>query len=95
MDDSTKEYKARQNDTEITSDHGIIRSPGYPTQFQTTTTECFRAIRVPSDKNIRLWLTDLYIGSTPGTCVSDHVYVVDSVQTYQHCARLRYAYSYL
>ncbi|CAF1053199.1 unnamed protein product [Rotaria sp. Silwood1] len=95
MDDSTKEYNVCQNSTEITSDHGIIRSPGYPTQFQTTTSECFRAIRVPNDKIIRLWLTELYIGSTLGTCAKDHVYVVDSVQTYRHCARVRYAYPYL
>ncbi|CAF4600407.1 unnamed protein product, partial [Rotaria sp. Silwood1] len=41
------------------------------------------------------WLTELYIGSTLGTCAKDHVYVVDSVQTYRHCARVRYAYPYL
>ncbi|CAF0929763.1 unnamed protein product [Rotaria sordida] len=95
MDDSTKEYNVCQNGTEITSDYGIIRSPGYPTQFQTTTAECFRAIHIPSDKTIRLWLTDLSIGSTLANCAKDHVYVVDSVQTYQHCGRLRYAYPYL
>ncbi|CAF2721674.1 unnamed protein product [Rotaria sp. Silwood2] len=95
MDDSTKDYNVCQNGTEITTDSGIIRSPGYPTQFQTTTAECFRAIHVPKDKTIRLWLTDLNIGSTVGTCAKDHVYVVDSVQTYRHCSRIRYAYPYL
>ncbi|CAF1091270.1 unnamed protein product [Rotaria sp. Silwood1] len=46
-------------------------------------------------KQFRLWLTDLYIGSTLGTCAKDHVYVVDSVQTYLHCSHIRYAYPYL
>ncbi|CAF4034192.1 unnamed protein product, partial [Rotaria magnacalcarata] len=95
MDDPAKEYNVCQNGTDITSDYGIIKSPGYPTQFQTTTAECFRSIQVPSNKTIRLWLTDLYIGSTLGNCVNDHVYVVDSIQTYRHCSRVRYSYPYL
>ncbi|CAF2070883.1 unnamed protein product [Rotaria magnacalcarata] len=95
MDDPAKEYNICQNGTDITSDYGIIKSPGYPTQFQTTTPECFRSIQVPSNKTIRLWLTDLYIGSTLGNCVNDHVYVVDSIQTYRHCFRVRYSYPYL
>jgi hypothetical protein len=95
MDDKSKEYNICQNNMEITSDYGIIRSPGYPSQFQTTTAECFRAIHVPDDKIIRLWLTDLYIGSTSTNCASDHVYVVDNIQTYKHCGSRRYAYPYL
>jgi hypothetical protein len=95
MDDSTKEYNVCQNGTEITSDHGILKSPGYPTQFQLTSIECFRAIHVPSDKTIRLWLSDLYIGSTSVNCANDHVYVVDSVQTFRHCGLKRFAYPYL
>ncbi|CAF0750564.1 unnamed protein product [Adineta steineri] len=92
MDDTSKEYNICQNSTEITSDHGIIRSPGYPTQFQLTSFECFRFIHVSDDKIIRLWLTDLYIDSN---CINDHVYVVDNVQTYKHCGLQRYAYPYL
>ncbi|CAF3943019.1 unnamed protein product [Rotaria sordida] len=96
MDDSTKEYNVcQQNSTEITSDQGIIRSPGYPTQFPITTSECLRSIRVPHDKTIRLWLSDLYISSLSINCVSDHVTVVDSVQTYRNCGTKRYAYPYL
>ncbi|CAM4808469.1 unnamed protein product [Rotaria magnacalcarata] len=55
-------------------------SPGYPRQFQiiATIVECFRSINVPSNKAVRLWLTDRYIGSTPEDCTQDHVYVVDN-----------------
>ena len=95
MDDPSKEYNVCQDGTEITTDHGILRSPGYPTQFQTTTFECFRAIHVPNNKTIRLWLSDLYIGSTSTNCAKDHVFVVDSVQTYRHCGLKRYVYPYL
>jgi hypothetical protein len=95
MDDSAKEYNVCQNGTDITTDHGVIKSPGYPSQFQTVTSECFRAIIVPDDKIIRLWLSDLYIGSTGTNCASDHVFVVDSVQTYKHCGLQRYVYPYL
>jgi hypothetical protein len=95
MDDSVKEYYVCKNVTDITSDHGIIKSPGYPTQFQTTTAECFRAIHVPDDKRVRLWLSDLYIGSTSTNCADDHLYVVDSIQTYQLCGLQRYVYPYL
>lgn len=92
MTDSSKRYDICQSTTDITSDHGIIESPGYPTQFQTTTAECFRAIHVPDDKAIRLWLTDLYIGSMSTDCADDHVYVVDNIQTYRHCGLRRLAY---
>ena len=95
MNDSAKEYNVCQEGTEITTDHGIIQSPGYPAQFQTTTFECFRTIHVPNNKAIRLWLSDLYIGSTSTNCAKDHVFVVDSVQIYQHCGLKRYAYPYL
>ncbi|CAM4856377.1 unnamed protein product [Rotaria socialis] len=95
MDDPANEYNVCQNGTDITSDYGILKSPGYPTQFQTTTAECFRSIQVPRNKTIRLWLTDLYIGSLLGNCVNDHVYVVDSIQTYRHCSRVRYSYPYI
>ncbi|CAF0779245.1 unnamed protein product [Didymodactylos carnosus] len=97
MQDSTKVYGVCQNsDTDITSDHGIIISPGYPTQFQTTTNECFRSIHVPDNKLIQLWLTDLYIGSSPSQdCPKDHVLVVDSVSTYRHCNIKRFAYPLL
>ena len=95
MNDSSKDYNVCQNGTDITTDQGILRSPGYPSQFQTTTAECFRAIHVPDNKTIRLWLSDLYIGSTSTSCANDHVYVVDSVQTYRHCGLTRYAYPYL
>jgi hypothetical protein len=92
MTDSSKRYDVCQGSSNITSDHGIIESPGYPTQFQTTTSECFRAIHVPDNKTIRLWLTDLYIGSTATNCAADHVYVVDSIQTFRHCGFKRLAY---
>ena len=96
MDDPSKEYNVCQSSgTEITIDQGIIKSPGYPSQFQTTTAECIRAIHVPSNKTIRLWLTDLYIGSTSTNCANDHVFVVDSIQTHRHCGIKRYAYPYL
>ncbi|CAF1605813.1 unnamed protein product, partial [Adineta ricciae] len=87
-------YNVCQNGSEITTDNGIIKSPGYPSQFQSTSKECFRAIHVPEDKTIRLWLSDLYIPMGTG-CLKDYVYVVDSVQTYKHCGTKRYAYPYL
>ncbi len=92
MTDSAKTYYVCQDGTDITSDHGIIESPGYPTQFQTTTTDCFRAIHVPDNKTIRLWLTDLYIGSAVTNCSADHLFVLDSIQTYRHCGFIRLAY---
>lgn len=92
MTDSTKRYEICQSTADITSDHGIIESPGYPTQFQTTTAECFRAIHVQDDKVIRLWLTDLYIGSSATDCADDHIYVVDSIHNYRHCGLRRFAY---
>ncbi len=95
MNDSSKEYSVCQNGLDITSDQGILKSPGYPSQFQTTTAECFRAIHVPADKVIRLWLSDLYISGVGTNCANDHVYVVDSVQTYRYCGLKQYAYPYL
>jgi hypothetical protein len=95
MNDSSKVYNICQNDTDITTDHGIIQTPGYPTPFETTTVECIHEIRVPNIKTIRLWLTDLYIGSTSTNCADDHVYIVDNVQIFKHCGRQRYAYPYL
>lgn len=95
VQDQARVYEVCGNGADITTDSGIIRSPGYPTQFQTTTTECFRAISVPANKNIRLWLSDLYIGSTAANCARDHVYVVDSVQTFRFCGLKRFAYPYL
>ncbi|CAF1294680.1 unnamed protein product [Adineta steineri] len=95
MNDPAKEYNVCLNGTEITSDHGILKSPGYPSQFQLTTTECFRTIHVPDNKIVRLWLTDLYISSAGIDCLKDHVYVVDSVQTFRHCGLKRYSYPYL
>jgi hypothetical protein len=95
LDDSAKDYNVCQNGSDITTDHGIITSPNYPTQFQATTNECFRAIHVPTNKTIRLWLTDLYIGSAINNCADDHAFVVDSIQTYQFCGSKRYAYPYL
>ncbi|CAM4850427.1 unnamed protein product [Rotaria magnacalcarata] len=47
-------------------------------QIIATIVECFRSINVPSNKAVRLWLTDRYIGSTPEDCTQDHVYVVDN-----------------
>lgn len=93
--DSTKEYDICQSGTGITSDHGIIKSRGYPTQFQTTAVECIRPISVPNNKTIRLWLTDLSIGSISGNCTADYIKVIDSIQTYQHCNTSRYTYPYL
>ncbi|CAF4145516.1 unnamed protein product [Rotaria sp. Silwood2] len=81
INDSTKEYNVCQKNIEITSDYGIIRSPAYPTRFQTIASECFRTIHVPNDKIICLWLNDLYIGSISEISDKDHVYTVDSVQT--------------
>ncbi|CAF4125312.1 unnamed protein product, partial [Adineta steineri] len=96
INDSAKEYNVcQQNSTDITNDHGILKSPGYPSQFQLTTFECFRAIHVPDNKIVRLWLTDLYVSSAGSNCPNDHVYVVDNVQTLRHCGTKRYAYPYL
>ncbi|CAF0789376.1 unnamed protein product [Adineta ricciae] len=95
MDDSLKEYHVCQNGTEITTDHGILRSPGYPSQFQLTPVECVRTIHIPQNKSLRLWLTDLAIDSTSTNCANDYVYVVDNVQTYKQCGTKRYAYPYL
>ncbi|CAF0759624.1 unnamed protein product [Didymodactylos carnosus] len=92
MQDTSKVYDVCQTG-DITSDHGIITSPGYPTQFQTTTNECLRAIHVPDNKLIQLWLTDLYIGSSPSqNCQKDHVLVVDSVANHRHCSMKRFTY---
>ncbi|CAF3390063.1 unnamed protein product [Rotaria sp. Silwood1] len=95
INDTSKEYNICQNGTEITTDNGIIRSPGYPSHFQITTFECFRTIHVPNNKIIRLWLSDLYIGSESTNCANDHVYVVDNIQTHRHCGHKRYAYPYI
>lgn len=95
LDNAANVYNVCQNDTDITSPNGIIRSPGYPSQFQTTKNECVRTITAPQDKTIRLWLSDLYIGSTANTCTRDHVIVVDDVQTFRFCAQKRFAYPYL
>jgi CUB domain len=95
MNNPAQVYDVCQNGSDITSDQGILRSPGYPSQFQTTTAECFRAIQVPSNKTIRLWLSDLNIGSSGIDCAKDHVFVVDSIQTYRHCGVKRLGYPYL
>ena len=95
MTASTSLYNICQNDTAIATSSGIIRSPGYPAPFQTTKTECFLTLTAPQDKTIRLWLTDLYIGSTSLNCARDHVIVVDDIQIYRQCGLKRYAYPYL
>ncbi|UJR23452.1 hypothetical protein I4U23_026456 [Adineta vaga] len=95
MDDTSNEYNICHNNTDITTNHGIIHSPGYPSQFQLTPFECFRAIHIPENKHVRLWLSDLAISSTSTNCASDYVYVVDNIQTYKHCGSKRYAYPYL
>lgn len=92
---SARVYEVCGNGSDITTDSGIILSPGYPTQFQTTTTECIRAITVPSNKSIRLWLSDLVIGSTNPNCAKDHMYIVDSVRTFRFCGLKRFLYPYL
>ncbi|CAF1630215.1 unnamed protein product, partial [Didymodactylos carnosus] len=88
-------YNVCQHGTKITSDCGILRNFGYPTQFKITTLECHRTIHVPNDKTICLWLSDLYIDSTHSNCAKENVSVVDSNQTYPHYGLERYAYSYL
>lgn len=93
--DSSKVYIICQNAGNITSDHGIIHSPGYPTQYQTTTSECLGVIDVPHDKIIRLWLTDLSVGSPTVDCAEDHLYIVDSIQNYRDCGTKRFVYPYL
>jgi hypothetical protein len=95
MDNSSQEYDICQGGTDITSDNGIIKSPGYPTQIHETVGECFRPIHVRDNQTIRLWITDLYIGSTSTNCADDHLLVVDSIQTYRYCGIKRYAYPYL
>ncbi|CAF1345117.1 unnamed protein product [Adineta steineri] len=96
MNDPAKEYNVcQQNSTKLTSDFGILKSPGYQSQFQLTPYECLRTIHVPDDKIVRLWLSDLYISSAGVNCPNDHVYVVDNVQTFRHCGLQRYAYPYL
>ena len=93
LTETEKNYDICQSSVDITTDHGIIKSPGYPSQFQTTTTECIRAIHVPDNKQIRLWVTDLYIASSiDDSCPSDHLYVVDNIRTYKHCGSRRFIY---
>ncbi|CAF1519079.1 unnamed protein product [Adineta ricciae] len=94
MDDASKEYNICNNNTKITSDSGIIKSPGYPSQFQATTSECYRTIHVPNNKTLNLWLSDLYISSAEN-CLRNYVYVTNSIQNYRHCGYKRYAYPYL
>ena len=95
MDDGSKQYDICQSSVEITSDHGVIVSPGYPSKVEISTIECFRAIHVPDNTTLRLWLTDLYIGSMSTNCADDHLYVVDSIQTFKLCGQRRYTYPYL
>ena len=95
LQDPARVYEVCDNTSNITTDSGIIRSPGHPTQYQQVTTECLRAIIVPKEKAIRLWLSDLYIGSTAANCANDHVYVSDNLQTFRFCGSKRFAYPYL
>jgi hypothetical protein len=98
MNDPSLEYNICQNSTPIVTNQGVIRSPGYPTQFQTTPGECVRVITAPNNKTIRLWLTDLYIGSVPISatpCSKDYLIVVDSAEAIAQCGRKRFMYPYL
>ncbi|CAM4866317.1 unnamed protein product [Rotaria socialis] len=95
MNDTSKEYDICRNSSDITTDNGIIKSPTYPSPFQPTTSECSRVINVPNNKIIRLWLSDLFIGSIGTNCVNDYVYVVDNTQTYQNCGQKKMGYPYL
>jgi len=95
MDRATSIYNICQNDTVFTSSNGIIRSPNHPSPFQVTKNECILTLTAPQDKQISLWLTDLYVGSTLSTCTRDHVIVVDDIQSFRFCAKKRFAYPYL
>ena len=95
LPDPARVYDVCDNSSNISTDSGLIRSPGYPTQYQPTTSECLRAIIVPKEKTIRLWLSGLYIGSTATNCADDYIYVTDSVQTFRFCGSKRFAYPYL
>ena len=95
MDDPSKVYDICQSSGNFTSEHGIIKSPGYPSSVTPTTIDCFRAIHIPDNKTLRLWLTDLYIGSLSTNCADDHLYVVDNIQTFKHCGQRRLTYPYL
>ncbi|CAF3344298.1 unnamed protein product [Rotaria sp. Silwood1] len=82
MDDPRKEYKICQNNRNVTSEQGIIYSSDYPALFPITAGECSLSIQVPDNKMIKLWLIDLYIGSSMvSNCMNDYVLVVDSART--------------
>ena len=95
MEDPAKVYDICQSGSDISSDSGLLLSPGYPVQNQTMADECSRTIRVPNDKAVRLWMTDLHIGSSDRDCARDHVLVVDSFYTYRYCGAKRFAYPLL
>ena len=95
MDDPATVYDVCQSGSGISGDSGLLLSPGYPTQFQAITEECSRTIRVPDEKAIRLWMTDLHIGSSDRDCARDHVLVVDTFYTYRYCGAKRFAYPFL
>ncbi|CAF4927873.1 unnamed protein product, partial [Rotaria sp. Silwood1] len=85
MDDPRKEYKICQNNRNVTSEQGIIYSSDYPALFPITAGECSLSIQVPDNKMIKLWLIDLYIGSSMvSNCMNDYVLVVDSARTFRH-----------
>lgn len=95
MNDTSKEYNICGSSSDIQTNNGIIKSPGYPSPFQPIKSECSRAINALNDKVVRLWISDLYIGSANTECANDYVYVVDSIQTYKECGQKRLAYPYL
>ncbi|UJR11032.1 hypothetical protein I4U23_015216 [Adineta vaga] len=95
MNDPGDEYNMCENDNIITNNHGRITSPGYSHYFQTTETECSRTILVPNDKILRLWLTDLYIGTAGIDCSKDYVAVVDRHDIRWQCGLKRYSYPLL
>ena len=95
MDDSSQEFTICQDTAPITATNGIIRSPGYP-KVQNTSAECLTSIQIPDYKTVRVWLSDLSIApASAGSCGKNHVYLVDSVQTYRYCGTRRIAFPYL
>lgn len=92
MGDPSKVYNICNYPTQITSDHGIIQSPGYPTSFQITPLACPLHIRIAEYQQIRFWLTDLAIGSSQNQCTNDFISITGDMESFQHCGSRTFSY---
>lgn len=79
----------------LAMDHGVLRSPGYPRQFQITPSRCFVVIEALMGQVFRFWLTDLNIGPGSPTCPDDYIELSTMDQTFRHCGRKKFAYPHI